>query len=407
MLKSGFFKILVIFVLPISVFSQQILTIDRAIAESMNYVSEKLLSGAKVAVLKIEAPNKNLADYISVECKNYISNNTNLILVNEKELEDILLKQYLQQRNIDNLNSATEEEVLQIARFLDAEFAVFVEFSKRNDIYRFFVQVLDAETSVIKGIQAFNVRLDEILADFTGEKYIPPAQQDLMAVKEKLAQIEAMMERERTIVAPEVVIIERDGDLQKLQRELEELRAAIIATQVPPKKSSRFFMAHRYLLTTPVVKGSGNGAMKGYEFEFGGLKREKLIFSGTTLIVGNTPTIEKPGSSGGGIGLFLAPRIISAGKVFRFAPGINMGTWTYTVHGSTEHVLGGPDFRIMAGYRRTYLDISYKMQFGYAEERIQRQEMGLMRSYGVNTYFRIKHLWGMGFVFMGKEKSPK
>jgi len=449
------FALFALFVLPFSVFSQQVLTIDRAIAESMNYVSEKLSAGAKVAVIKVEAPNSDLIDYINVECENYIANNTNLTLVGRRGLGVIL-----RQRNIEDLNSADEDEILQVARLLGAEYAVFVEFSKRGEQYRFFVQAFDAETADIKGIQAFRVGLDEILADFTGEVFVSPAQQreapqqDLAAVKEMLAQIDARL-GSQPATTPEVVIIERSSDSQELanvKRELEELRTAMSAAvaaqqaqqQKPKGKRSRFFMAHRYMMTTPVDKSMNNNVniMTGYEMEFGGLKRDKLIFTGTALIVMgegyNTNSYHydyeygyryynNDLNMGWGGGFFLAPRIVNAGEVFKFVPGLNIGYWYYLQEKSypverwdswsstnrydsesrwnEEMLWGGPDFRMMIGYRRAYLDLSYKMQMGvcWAGDPYYYFNSSYMSSpqvyYDYIPRFRMKHLWGIGFSF--------
>jgi len=185
--------------LPILAFSQQILTLDKAIAESMDYFAQKLPSNAKVAVLKMEAPNYELAEYISVECENYIKDNTPLITANKKGLESVL-----KQRNISDLNKADDDEILNVARLIGANVVVFGEFSKRGENYRFFIQALDTKTAEIKGMLSLRVGLDELLADFTGEKYVAPNvaktenKEDIASVKKELEEIKALLAQQQS-----------------------------------------------------------------------------------------------------------------------------------------------------------------------------------------------------------------
>ena len=185
---------LAVVALPIFAFSQQIITLDKAIAESMDYFSQKLPSNAKVAVLKVETINNDLTDYISVECENYIKDNTPLIPANKKGLESIL-----KQKNIADLNKSNDDEILGVARLLGANAVIFVEFLKRGENYRFFAQAFDAKTAEIKGMQSLRVGLDGLLADFIGEKYVDPTaakaenKEDIASVKKELEEIKALL----------------------------------------------------------------------------------------------------------------------------------------------------------------------------------------------------------------------
>ena len=429
-MKNYILVLSAVLISAVSSFSRETFNLDRAISESMIYISEKLPDGAKVAVLKVQSPNNDLSDYIRVECENYISTNTHLTLADKRGLALILRR-----KNIENFNDSDEDEILQAARLLGAGYAIFIEFSKRGENYRFFVQAFNAENSDIAGMQSLRVHLDEILADFTGEKYIPPTQQrdvptqDLTAVKEMLAAIDARLE---TVPAgtPQVVVIDRarDEEMEMMRREMELLRAAI--STAPQQQAvqdtrprSRVFMSHRFLWATPTMKNVGSAPMRGYEIELGGLKRDKLILSGTSLIAFGDMGYYNDNdwrydtyefNMGWGGGIFIAPRVISAGEVFKFVPGINVGFWYY-VHDiehygeywdswsgtfrtgyhyewADEMLWGGPDFRIMVGYRRVYLDIFYKMQMGV---HYQRHEF----DYDWWGSFGIKHLWGAGVSF--------
>jgi hypothetical protein len=240
--------------------------------------------------------------------------------------------------------------------------------------------------------------------------------------------------------------------MERMRRELDELRVAVTTPAPAPaptarvseqaaKKRSRGFLAFRSIITP-----SSRGVLNGIEFEIGGLKRDVLIFSGTSMYVGDpnfrdtyyddgyydswssswdthyyySYTYEQYYRGWGG-GLFIAPRIVSAQEVFKFVPGLNVGVWTYiknevyeyhdgnrwrysTLGGDTEIYWGGPDIRFMIGYRSVYADLSYKVQLGMRD--------GVERRYnpftgGTNTYyysrFSARHLFGIGLSFaMGK-----
>jgi len=179
---------------PTFVFSQQILTLDKAVVEGMNFFSKKFPPNTIVAVLKIEAPGDDLAKHITAECEKYISASTRLSSVNKKGLTAIL-----KQINISNLNKADDDDVLNVARMLGADVVIFGEFSKRGDNYKLFIQALDAETGDIKAIQSLKVGLDEILSGFIGEKNAAPVshkemnKNDLANVKKEMEEIKSML----------------------------------------------------------------------------------------------------------------------------------------------------------------------------------------------------------------------
>jgi len=176
-------------ILPVCVHAQQTFTLDGAIAESMDYITEKLPEKTKVAVLKVKTLNEELTDYISVECDNYIKDNTLLVLANKKQLPEILKR-----NNIADLNKASEEDVIKVAGLLGAKAVVFVGFDKRDGNYRFFIQMYDTETAQTNGMLALPVELDGLLADFTGETYISPEKRREMEREEELARVKKELE---------------------------------------------------------------------------------------------------------------------------------------------------------------------------------------------------------------------
>lgn len=77
---------------------------------------------------------------------------------------------------------------------LGAKAAIFVEFAKRDENYRFFIQMYDTETEKINGMLALPVELDGLLADFTGETYISPEKRREMEKDEELARVKKELE---------------------------------------------------------------------------------------------------------------------------------------------------------------------------------------------------------------------
>jgi len=175
--------------MPVCVFGQQSFTLNGAIAESMNYVANKLPDKTKVVILKVKAPNTELTEYITVECENYISNNTSLALVNKKSLPDILKR-----NNIADLYKVEESEIFKVAGLLGANDVIFVEFDKHGELYSFLIRAFDVESAQIKAMLALHVELDKLLADFIGETYISSEKLHEKAQYEELARIEKELE---------------------------------------------------------------------------------------------------------------------------------------------------------------------------------------------------------------------
>jgi len=204
-------------VLPVCVFGQgRSFTLDGALAESMDYIAGKLPEKTKVAVLKVKAPNEELTDYISVECDNYIKDNTNLVLANKKTLPDILKR-----NNIADLNKASEEDAIKVGLALGAKAVVFVGFDKRDGNYRFFIQMYDTETAHTNGMLALDVELDGLLADFTGEVYISPEKRREMEKDEELARIKKELEETEAHNAK----LQKEQENIKLQKEQEAAKS--------------------------------------------------------------------------------------------------------------------------------------------------------------------------------------
>jgi formylglycine-generating enzyme required for sulfatase activity len=154
---------LVLIFLPNFTFGQgapQALTIDEAVAESMNYFSTKFAVGTKVVVLNIESENENLSYYIADECSAFIKKKTKLLLVDKSQLPFIM-----NEKNIENLHEIDETIALDIAKKLGASSVIMGSISKLGANFRFRVQALSTADGKVFGVQSINVKEDEILSD--------------------------------------------------------------------------------------------------------------------------------------------------------------------------------------------------------------------------------------------------
>lgn len=458
--------ITVLFAFCLIAYSQtQTLTIDEAISESMKYFSAKLTAGMKVVILNFESENKNLSDYIIDESSVFILNNPKLSLVDKSKLPNIL-----EEKNINDLNEINETVALEIGKKLGASSVIFGSISKLGANYRFRVQALSTANGQVLGMQSLNVKEDEILADLLGtgvvlsEKPVPkgsPSRQesefnDLSNVRSKGGLGDSQSARARleaesaargnpessqsvnnsnpniqVIIVKDTVVVIKDA-----------AAAVASAPKEPqkPQKRSRFFLSNKFQFLEPV---GGNGdVMRGYEFEIGGLKRNKLLFTGTSSFArspdnnryyydynynynsNNIQYNRAMRSFGWGAGLFIAP-VISAGEIFKFVPGINAGFWyyfqeydydynyNYNYGGyynddrsnssvlSYECLWGGPDIRLMLGYKFVYVDFFYKVYFGLSS--VYNPDDDYYNNYYYDSYtvkFRAKNLWGIGFSFI-------
>ncbi|MCL1947379.1 MAG: hypothetical protein FWF51_09580, partial [Chitinivibrionia bacterium] len=165
---------------------------------------------------------------------------------------------------------------------------------------------------------------------------------------------------------------------------------------------SYLFLAFRYMLLSPIAEGSG--IMQGYEYEIGGFKRNKFLFTGTTFFAHGLNSDDDLNIGLGG-GIFISP--ILQRDAVKLIPGFNLGFWIYTYDSyyyndnyyyndeilyAYEFMWGGPDIRLMLG-RTGFFEIFYKMQFGMRYEN--------ERGYDYSSYykFNVKFLWGVGISF--------
>jgi TolB-like protein len=151
----------------IPAFAQQdTIILDEAINQSMTYLSGRLTRGAKVVVLNLNAPSKELSDYIIEELTAYIVNEGTLTVVDRRNLE--LLQQEL---NFQMSGEVSDETAQEIGRKLGAQIIISGSISPLGENYRMRIQAIGVESAQILGVQTASVEMDATLAALLRVKY--------------------------------------------------------------------------------------------------------------------------------------------------------------------------------------------------------------------------------------------
>jgi hypothetical protein len=262
--------------LPISAFGQtKVVTLDHAIGDCMDKILNNLRAETKIAVLDCEAKFQDLSEYISVEISNYIKNNTPLRFVEKEDNPEYLIE------------------------------ADFSERAGQDPKYRFSIKMFDAKTKQIKALELRPIKLDGILSEFTGEKYIPYSTElivspDISDLREELAQMRAKM-----------------SSLETQKGDNEKITASTVKTE--DKKEFLFVFSFRpeFVATSAVM---GGGAL----VEFGGVGESGFYFSAEL--------------NGGGV---------------YYGGGFNLGA-CFNKDGSVKNVLG-----LSVGYRNVLYFVDF------------------------------------------------
>ena len=370
-------------------------TLDEAITESMSYFSAKLPAGMKVVVLNVESPNENLSSYIIDECGAFITNDTELSLVDKSGLSIIT-----QERNIKDMNEIDEPLALEIGKELDASGVIMGSVSKMDGNYRFRVQALDTQNGRILGILSITVKEDEILTDLleagapksvlkdsnTGDtdSIFSALQLELRKTQEQLSELKKSQEQ-----------LTRE----RLEAEAAAARESRQSQEEAKKVESGYFV---FSISPEFVQGSAvMGA--GGSVELGVIGKNNFYFTGEL--------------NGGGI---------------YYGGGVNIGG-CFNKDGNVKNVLG-----ISAGYRNTlyFIDFTkngeilttqtgnnisagggfYKLMFGKANNfdvtnkllfGFRKNPVSYKQSNGEITYeegFNMTYVLGVGYTLTKSKK---
>ena len=151
----------------IPVFSQNAVTLDRGLGNTVKYFAERLEKGNKIVVLNFSAPTARLAEYVSEELTANFVNDGSWTVVDRNNLE--LLQKEMQ---FQLSGEVDDDTVLSIGKKLGAQIIISGSMEAVGDLFRLRVRAISVETAAIKGISAANIQRDRILASLAET---PPA----------------------------------------------------------------------------------------------------------------------------------------------------------------------------------------------------------------------------------------
>jgi TolB-like protein len=145
---------------------EESITLNRAINNSMLYLTSRLQPGSKVVILNFAAPTNELSDYVIEELTTYIVNEDNLTVVDRRNLE--LLQQEL---NFQLSGDVDDETAQAIGKKVGAQTIISGSCTSLGEVYRMRVRAIKVETAEVQGQQTATIRMDSILAALLKVKY--------------------------------------------------------------------------------------------------------------------------------------------------------------------------------------------------------------------------------------------
>jgi TolB-like protein len=146
------------------------MTLDQAIGESIRYMSERLPTKAKVAVLNFTAPTAELSGYVIEELTTCIVNDDNLTVVDRLNME--LVQREITLQSSGEVSDATAQA---IGQKIGAETVVSGSCTPLGDVYRIRVRAINVETAEVQGQYSATIRSDSTLAALLHIKYSDPS----------------------------------------------------------------------------------------------------------------------------------------------------------------------------------------------------------------------------------------
>ncbi|MCL2845838.1 MAG: CsgG/HfaB family protein, partial [Chitinivibrionia bacterium] len=371
----------------------QTLTIDEAIAESMEHFSNRLPSQTRVVILNIESESRNLSNYIISESDMYIMNNTRLSLVDKTRLHNIL-----REKEITDLNMIDETTALEIGRRLGAIGVILGSISRLGGNYRFRVQALNTADGSIIGMQSLNVAQCEILADLTGTNFAPQQQpQQNIAIAPTVATTYTP--------APAVPPQNHQNNLSARERMQAQMSGGGMQNQ-------QAATAPTSITLTDVRQNSERH--KNYFWLSGGFQQfsdfyqeEAISPPSMNLEIGGINGrrgftvygIFNHGQGNIGFGSFLGRTSLKS-EIFRFNFGTDIGLWEINTRRydvvRNNWVFGGPSMKFLLGYNPTFVSFGLKCLMGIREETNTFDRLrGNHDTFGFTAMF----VWNVGMTF--------
>jgi TolB-like protein len=148
---------------------EQTVTLHEGIARSMNYLTQRLPAKTRVVILNFSASTRELSDYVIEELATYIVNDSNLVVVDRRNLE--LLQEEM---NFQMSGEVSDNTAQAIGQKLGAQTIISGSFTALGELYRMRIRAIKVETAEVQGQQTATIGLDSILAALLGVKYRDP-----------------------------------------------------------------------------------------------------------------------------------------------------------------------------------------------------------------------------------------
>ena len=148
---------------PAFLFAQEIMVLDDAIMDSVNFFSSRLQPGSTVAVTNFEAETKELSDFIIQELSVAFANTGSVRVVERSRLE------MLQSELNFNMSGAVSDDTAQgIGRMTGAQILFSGSITPYRNMYRMRIQAIVVETAEVIGTRTINVKYDPTLTGLLG-----------------------------------------------------------------------------------------------------------------------------------------------------------------------------------------------------------------------------------------------
>jgi hypothetical protein len=134
------------------------ISLDRAIRDSVVYLTERLEHGTRVAVLNFSA-SPEISSYVIEEITVFLVNGGDFIVVDRSELE--LLRDEI---DFQLSGEVSDESAQSIGKKLGAQTIISGSLSPIGNAWRMGIRALEVETAKVQGIKTYSIRKDAALS---------------------------------------------------------------------------------------------------------------------------------------------------------------------------------------------------------------------------------------------------
>jgi curli biogenesis system outer membrane secretion channel CsgG len=136
----------------------RILYLDSAISVGSSYIIGRLSSGTKVAIVNIQSPTVNLANYIIDTLSMYLVNEDRFFVIERSELGTIQKEQ-----NYQLSGEVSDETAVSIGHQLGTQFIITGSILPLGEKYSLRLKIINVKTAQILGTKMYQVENDKIL----------------------------------------------------------------------------------------------------------------------------------------------------------------------------------------------------------------------------------------------------